>query len=108
MLFSTSLVALTLSPRILRVHNIKASSAPCKNGTFIDTLQRNSTICEMTFRTAILAIRLNRKRLVVVLETELYIYDIGNLELIKTEPTSPNPNGMHFLHATSLPWGLTI
>ena len=27
MLFSTSLVALTLSPRILRVHNIKASAA---------------------------------------------------------------------------------
>lgn len=47
----------------------------------------------MTFRTMILAIRLNRKRLVVVLETELYIYDIGNLELIKTEPTSSNPNG---------------
>lgn len=41
----------------------------------------------------ILAIRLNRKRLVVVLETELYIYDIGNLELIRTEPTSSNPNG---------------
>ncbi|KAF2451371.1 WD40 repeat-like protein [Karstenula rhodostoma CBS 690.94] len=85
MLFSTSLVALTLSPRILRVHNIK----------------RHSTICEMTFRTAILAIRLNRKRLVVVLETELYIYDIGNLELIKTEPTSPNPNAICALSPSS-------
>ncbi|KAF1964581.1 WD40 repeat-like protein [Bimuria novae-zelandiae CBS 107.79] len=78
MLFSTSLVALTLSPRILRVHNIK----------------RHSTICELTFPTMILAIRLNRKRLVVVLETEIYIYDIGNLELIKTEPTSSNPNAI--------------
>ena len=62
-------------------------------GTYADSHQRHSTICEMTFRTMILAIRLNRKRLIVVLETELYIYDIGNLELIRTEPTSSNPNG---------------
>jgi len=47
----------------------------------------------MTFRTAILAMRLNRKRLVVVLESELYIYDISNMQMLKTEKTSPNPNG---------------
>lgn len=98
MLFSTSLVALTLSPRILRVHNIKAGSAALENGVLIDTYQRHSTICELTFPTAILAIRLNRKRLIVVLETDLYIYDIGNLDLIKRETTSPNPNGMHHMH----------
>ena len=59
-----------------------------------DGTQRHSTICEMTFRTAILAMRLNRKRLVVVLETELYIYDISNMQMLKLETTSPNPNGM--------------
>ena len=80
MLFSTSLVALTLSPRVLRIQNTK----------------RHSTICEMTFRTAILAMRLNRKRLVVVLESELYIYDISNMQMLKTEKTSPNPNGMQY------------
>lgn len=48
----------------------------------------------MTFRTAILAMRLNRKRLVVVLESELYIYDISNMQMLKKENTSPNPNGM--------------
>lgn len=79
MLFSTSLVALTLSPRVLRIHNTK----------------RHSTICEMTFRTAILAVRLNRKRLVVVLESELYIYDISNMQILATVQTSPNPNGTH-------------
>jgi len=47
----------------------------------------------MTFRTAILAMRLNRKRLVVVLESELYIYDISNMQMLRTEKTSPNPNG---------------
>ena len=47
----------------------------------------------MTFRTAILAMRLNRKRLVVVLESELYIYDISNMQMLKNEKTSPNTNG---------------
>ena len=81
MLFSTSLVALTLSPRVLRIHNTK----------------RQSTICEMTFRTAILAVRLNRKRLVVVLESELYIYDISNMQILATVQTSPNPNGEYMV-----------
>lgn len=57
----------------------------------------------MTFRTAILAMRLNRKRLVVVLESELYIYDISNMQMLKKENTSPNPNGMRA--GTSL-WAL--
>jgi autophagy-related protein 18 len=95
MLYSTALVALTLSPRVLRIQNTKVSHA-CSymhhaQGTY--TAQRHSTICEMTFRTAILAMRLNRKRLVVVLETDIYIYDIGNMQMLKEEKTSPNPNG---------------
>jgi hypothetical protein len=55
--------------------------------------QRQSTICELTFVTAILAVKLNRKRLVVVLEEHIYIYDIGNMKLLNTIDTSPNPNG---------------
>jgi hypothetical protein len=66
-----------------------------------DPGKRHSTICEMTFRTAILAMRLNRKRLVVVLESELYIYDISNMVMLKTEKTSPNPNGMQ---RNTIPW----
>ncbi|KAF2873458.1 WD40-repeat-containing domain protein [Massariosphaeria phaeospora] len=85
MLFSTSLVALTLSPRVLRIQNTK----------------RHSTICEMTFRSAILAMRLNRKRLVVVLESELYVYDISNMQMLKNEKTSPNPNAICALSASS-------
>jgi autophagy-related protein 18 len=85
MLFSTSLVALTLSPRVLRIQNTK----------------RHSTICEMTFRTAILAMRLNRKRLVVVLEAEIYIYDISNMQMLRMEKTSPNPNAICALSSSS-------
>lgn len=56
----------------------------------------------MTFRTAILAMRLNRKRLVVVLESEWYIYDISNMQMLKNEQTSPNPNGKTLFYASDL------
>jgi hypothetical protein len=93
MLFSTSLVALTLSPRVLRIQNTKVRYEYSRITDGTDNDKRHSTICEMTFRTAILAMRMNRKRLVVVLESELYIYDISNMQMLKTEKTSPNPNG---------------
>ncbi|KAI1480531.1 WD40 repeat-like protein [Daldinia eschscholtzii] len=75
MLFSTSLVAFVLSPRHLIVQNTK----------------RASVICELTFPSAILAVRLNRKRLAVVLEDEIYLYDITTMSLLTNIATSPNP-----------------
>ncbi|KAI4103766.1 MAG: hypothetical protein LQ339_004098 [Xanthoria mediterranea] len=85
MLFSTSLVALILSPRRLQITNTK----------------RQSTICELTFPTAVLAIRLNRKRLAVVLEDQIYLYDISNMKLLHTIETSPNPNAIVALSPAS-------
>ncbi|EXJ84644.1 autophagy-like protein 18 [Capronia epimyces CBS 606.96] len=77
MLFSTSLVALILSPRRLQIKNTK----------------RDSIICELTFPTTVLAVRLNRKRLVIVLEDQIYLYDIQTMRLLYTIETSPNPTG---------------
>lgn len=121
MLFSTSLVALILSPRRLQITNTKvrphvltlyqylvskqyeddeyrprlafhiASGATLTGSHF---LQRQSTICELTFPTTVLAVRMNRKRLVVILEDQIYLYDISNMKLLFTIETSPNPNGM--------------
>lgn len=85
MLFSTSLVALILSPRKLRITNTK----------------RQSTICELTFPTAVLAVRMNRKRLVVVLEDQIYVYDISNMKLLTTIETSPNPHAICALSPSS-------
>ncbi|KAI8607238.1 hypothetical protein BC830DRAFT_175561, partial [Chytriomyces sp. MP71] len=86
MLFTTSLVALVgaghtpqQSPRRLQIVNTK----------------RDSTICELTFVSSILAVKLNRRRLVVVLEEHIYIYDISNMKLLHTIDTSPNPHGMY-------------
>lgn len=60
---------------------------------FIPFDQRQSTICELVFPTAVLGVRLNRRRLIVILEEEIYIYDISNMKLLHTIETSPNPQG---------------
>ncbi|KAK4154464.1 WD40-repeat-containing domain protein [Chaetomidium leptoderma] len=85
MLFSTSLVALVRSPRHLVIQNTK----------------RGSIICELTFPTAVLAVRLNRKRLAVVLEEEIYLYDISNMSLLYTIATSLNKKAIFALSPSS-------
>ncbi|KAK9460856.1 WD40-repeat-containing domain protein [Lipomyces oligophaga] len=92
MLFSTSLVALvgigdqpSLSPRRLHVTNTK----------------RQTTICELTFPTSVLAVKLNRRRLIVVLEDQIYVYDISNMKLLHTIDTSPNPTAICALSSSS-------
>ncbi|KAJ5152387.1 hypothetical protein N7492_010682 [Penicillium capsulatum] len=85
MLFSTSLVALILSPRRLQITNTK----------------RQCTICELTFPTTVLAVKLNRKRLVIVLEDQIYLYDIQTMKLLSTIDTSPNPHAICSLAPSS-------
>ena len=92
MLFCTSLVALvgigdqpSASPRRLQIVNTK----------------RQSTICELTFPKSVLAVKLNRKRLVVVLEEQMYIYDISNMKLLHTIETSSNPTAICALAPSS-------
>ncbi|KAI7864975.1 WD40-repeat-containing domain protein [Spinellus fusiger] len=92
MLFCTSLVALvgageqpSFSPRHLQIINTK----------------RQSTICELTFPTSILSIKMNRRRLVVVLEERLFVYDISNMKLLTTIDTGPNPLAMCTLSPSS-------
>lgn len=45
--------------------------------------------------------RLNRKRLAVVLEEEIYLYDISNMSLLHTIHTSPNPDAICALSPSS-------
>jgi len=63
------------------------------NTDFILLLKRQSIICELLFPSSILAVKLNRKTLIVVLEMEIYIYDISNMRLMHTIGTQPNPEG---------------
>mmetsp|Transcript_29379 Transcript_29379/g.40571 ORF Transcript_29379/g.40571 Transcript_29379/m.40571 type:complete len:344 (+) Transcript_29379:204-1235(+) len=85
MLFCSSLVALVgngdrsdFSPRKLFMYNTKT----------------NSSICELNFVTAILGVRLNRKRVIVVRETKIHIHDISNMKILHTLDTSSNPRGL--------------
>ncbi|GMM33472.1 phosphoinositide binding protein [Saccharomycopsis crataegensis] len=85
MLYVTSLLAVVgigehpnMSPRRLKIINTK----------------RQSTICELTFPTTILSVKLNRERMVVVLEQQIYIYDVSSMKLLHTIETLPNPHGL--------------
>ncbi|KAL1927544.1 hypothetical protein VTP01DRAFT_3781 [Rhizomucor pusillus] len=92
MLFCTSLVALAgvddqpgFSSRHLQIINTK----------------RQSTICELTFPTSILAVKMNRRRLIVVLEEQIFLYDISNMKLLHTIDTRPNPTAICALSPSS-------
>eukprot|EP00127_Corallochytrium_limacisporum_P005022 Clim_evm18s197 gene=Clim_evmTU18s197 len=85
MLFCTSLVAqvggghkVDRSPRVLQVANTK----------------RNTVICQLNFSNTILCVKLNRKRLIVVLEDKIYIYDINTMNLLHTLQTTLNKAGI--------------
>ncbi|KAJ0391637.1 hypothetical protein P43SY_006851 [Pythium insidiosum] len=85
MLYCTSLVALVgagdqpaFSPRRLRVWNTKT----------------NAAICDLNFVTAVLAVRMNRQRLIAVLERAIYIFDINSMKILETLDTSPNPKAL--------------
>eukprot|EP01137_Pigoraptor_chileana_P021947 Opistho-2@86306 len=92
MLFCTSLVAIVgageqpaFSPRRLQIANTK----------------RQSTICELNFVNTVLAVKMNRKRLVVVLEDRIHVYDITNMKLLHTVETPPNQRGVCALSPNS-------
>lgn len=85
MLFNTSLVVLvgngdspTLSPRKLQLINTK----------------KRSVICEITFPTAIVSIKMNRLRLVILLKNQIYIYDITSMKLLHVIENDLNLYGL--------------
>lgn len=85
MLYCTSLLAVVpigeepgSLPRKLKIINTK----------------RGTTICDLIFPSTILLVKLSRHRMVVVLEEQIYIYEIATMKLLHTIETSPNANGL--------------
>ncbi|KAJ4957807.1 hypothetical protein NE237_024918 [Protea cynaroides] len=85
MLYSSSLLAIvgageqpSLSPRRLCLFNTMTGTA----------------LRELNFLTSILAVRVNRKRLVVVLQDKTYIYDSNSLAILDTIDTERNTKGL--------------
>ncbi|EAU83049.2 autophagy-type protein 18 [Coprinopsis cinerea okayama7 len=85
MLFCTSLIAL-----------VGAGDQPQNSSRKLQIVntKRQSMICELLFPSSILAVKMNRKTLVIVLETEIYIYDISNMRLLHVIETTPNPEAI--------------
>ncbi|XP_076340254.1 WD repeat domain phosphoinositide-interacting protein 2-like [Tachypleus tridentatus] len=80
-LFSSSLVAVVSlsSPHKLKVCHFK----------------KGTEICNYSYSNTILAVKLNRVRLVVCLEESLYIHNIRDMRVLHTiRDTPPNPNGI--------------
>jgi len=87
-LFSSSLIALVSqsSPRRLRVCHFK----------------KGTEICQYSYSNTILAVKLNRARLVVCLEEALYIHNIRDMKVLHTiRETPPNPRGLCALSINS-------
>jgi len=87
-LFSSSLLALVsqTSPRRLRVCHFK----------------KGTEICQYSYSNTILAVKLNRARLVVCLEESLYIHNIRDMKVLHTiRETPPNPRGLCALSINS-------
>ncbi|KAK7854941.1 autophagy-related protein 18b [Quercus suber] len=85
MLFSSSLLAIvgageqpSLSPRRLCLFNTKTGMA----------------LRELNFLTSILAVRMNKKRLLVVLQDKTYVYDLNTVKILDSIDTVPNLKGL--------------
>ncbi|SGZ46681.1 CIC11C00000002928 [Sungouiella intermedia] len=83
MLYCTSLLAIVALgeepgslPRKLKVVNTK----------------RQTAICDLIFPTSVLLVKLSKCRMVVLLEEQIYVYDIATMKLLHTIETSPNSN----------------
>ncbi|CAK5266775.1 unnamed protein product [Mycena citricolor] len=100
MLFCTSLIALvgapssTSSPSATSSPYTASHDASSPRKLQIVNTKRQSMICELLFPASILAVKLNRKTLVIVLETEIYVYDISNMRLLHVVETVPNLNAI--------------
>lgn len=62
-----------------------------------------ANLAELSFLTSVLAVRLNRRRLVVVLETKLHIYELNSVHLLEALDTVPNPRGLCALSSADAP-----
>jgi autophagy-related protein 18 len=85
MLYTTSLLGLvgagqqaSLSPRRLQLFNTSESKV----------------ICELNFVTSILNVLMSKKRLVVVLERKIHLFDISSMKILRTIETEKNSRGL--------------
>ncbi|XP_048870865.1 WD repeat domain phosphoinositide-interacting protein 1 isoform X1 [Brienomyrus brachyistius] len=80
-LFSSSLVV------------VVSLAVPCRMNVY--HFKKGTEICNYSYSNNILAVRLNRQRLIVCLEESIYIHNIKDMKLLKTLLNTPsNPAGL--------------
>eukprot|EP00884_Botryococcus_braunii_P010545 jgi/Botrbrau1/19492/Bobra.0571s0001.1 len=67
-----------------------------------------SVIQDLSFPTSVLAVRMNKRRLVTVLERRAYVYDLETLNLMQLLETAANPKGQVALTPCSEPCVLAL
>jgi hypothetical protein len=55
---------------------------------------QNKCIAELEFATTVRAVRLRKDRIVVAVETKVFVYNFTDLQLIHTIETTNNPSGI--------------
>lgn len=95
MLYVTSLLAVVGIPDLPDNNNNSMRRLRIVN------TKRQSTICELTFHDTILSVKMNRLRLVVVLASHIFVYDISSMRLLYTIDTLSNQHGLVALSSTS-------
>jgi autophagy-related protein 18 len=54
----------------------------------------NRTLCELSFVTPVLSVAMNRRRLLVVSETKIHIYELPHVKLLHSIDTALNPRAL--------------
>ena len=86
MLHSSSLLAIVASP--------KALAGESQRRLQLWNTRTDSLIAELNFSAAILAVKMNRARLIAVLETRVHVFELATMKLLHTLETSPNRRGI--------------
>lgn len=91
----TSIVEMLFSSHLVAHVGLGEGAASSQRCLRMINANTENLILQLHYRSAILAIKMNRERLVCVLDTSIYIHDISNMHTLHTiDPTPRNPKGI--------------
>lgn len=83
-----------LYPLSSLLHPIERPCARSPRRLCLWNTKKDHSICEVNFLTAVLAVKLNRRRVAVCLKSALHVFDISDMKCLRTLETAPNPDGV--------------
>ncbi|KAH3765720.1 WD repeat domain phosphoinositide-interacting protein 2 [Pelomyxa schiedti] len=83
MLYTTPLVVVA----------VKLQDEPSEK-LFVYNINNQHPLCDFNFGVPICNVRLNNKRLVIILEAKIHVYDLGTMKFLHSIDTEPNPRGI--------------